>query len=99
MCLTNGFPRITKAYVEGLIVDEHVRYIPETRTTICSVLLVNKQAITEFATCGADQEFDPTKGRSVARKKVLAAIIKYEHYLYRQRIYEATKDKHNGPRK
>lgn len=96
--LTSGIPRITKNYVEGLIVDEHVRYIPETSTTICSVRLVNKQSITASATCGADQEFDPTKGRSVARKKVLAEIIKYEHYLHRQRIYEALKEKENGTR-
>lgn len=94
---SNDAPRINKAHVEGLIVDEHVRYIPETRTTICSVRLINKQTITESATCGADQEFDPFKGRSVARKKVLTEIIKYEHYLLRQRIYEAQKEKNNGP--
>jgi hypothetical protein len=94
----NGIPRITKAHVEGLIVDEHVRYISETRTTICSVRLINEQTITESATCGADQQFDPIKGRSVARRKVLKEIIKYEHYLQRQRIYEAKKEKENGSR-
>lgn len=86
-------PRITKAYVQQLIVDEQIRYIPETRTTVCSVLLVNDQSITETATCGADQEYDPIKGRSVARKKVLNEIIRCEHYLYRQRLYEAKQGK------
>lgn len=96
MADTNVIPRITKAHVEQLIVDEQIRYIPETRTTICSVRLVNRQSITESATCGPDQEFDPIKGRSRARKKVLNEIIKYEHYLQRQRIYEAKRDKDNG---
>lgn len=95
---TGGIPRITKEYVAGLIVDEHVRYIPETRTTVCSVRLVNKQTVTEFATCGADQEYDPVKGRSVARRKVLNEIIKYEHYLQRQRVYEAERELRNGSR-
>jgi hypothetical protein len=93
MSTPNGIPRITKAYVEALIVEEHVRFIPETRTTICSVRLVNKQSVTQFATCGIDQEYDPIRGRSVARKKVLAEIIKNEHYLLRQRLYEAEKEK------
>lgn len=95
---TNGLPRITRSHVEGLIVDEHVRYISETRTTICSVRLINEQTITESATCGADQQFDPLKGRSVARRKVLNEIIRYEHYLHRQRVYEARKEKENGSR-
>jgi len=95
---TNGIPRITKDYVSGLIVDEHVRYIPETRTTICSVRLVNLQTITESATCGADQDFDPIKGRTIARRKVLNEIIKYEHYLHRQRVYEAERELKNGSR-
>uniref|UniRef100_A0AB39CD02 Uncharacterized protein n=1 Tax=Pseudomonas phage RVTF4 TaxID=3236931 RepID=A0AB39CD02_9VIRU len=95
---TSGIPRITKDYVAGLIVDEHVRYIPETRTTICSVRLVNSQTITESATCGADQEYDPIKGRTVARRKVLNEIIRYEHYLQRQRIYEAERELKHGPR-
>lgn len=94
----DGIPHITKDYVARLIVDEQIRYIPETRTTVCSVRLINKQTVTEFATCGADQEFDPIKGRSVARRKVLNEIIRYEHYLQRQRIYEAERELTHGSR-
>jgi hypothetical protein len=85
----DGFPRITKAYVSSLIIDEQVRYIVETRTTVCSVRLVNGRTVTETATCGWDKQFDPIKGRTVARKKVLDKIIDYEQYLHCQRIYEA----------
>jgi hypothetical protein len=98
MVVANGIPRINKAHAEALIVDEHVRYISETRTTICSVRLINEQTVTEFATCGVDQTFDPIKGRTIARKKVLNEIIKHEHYLLRQRLYEAKKEKENGSR-
>lgn len=95
---TEGIPRITKDYVASLIAVEKVIYIPETRTTVCSVRLVNKQTITEFATCGAGQEYDPIKGRTVARRKVLNEIIRNEHYLLRQRIYEAERELTNGSR-
>lgn len=94
--MSEPIPRITKAYVAQLIVDEQIRYIPETNTTICSVRLVNRSSITEHATCGPDQEFDPIKGRTRARKKVLNEIIKCELYLLRQRLYEAKRDKENG---
>lgn len=99
MSVPSNVPRITKTYIEELIVDEHLRYIPETRTTVCSVRLINRQSITQYATCGADQEYDPIKGRSVARKKVLNEIIKYEHYLFRQRMYEAAKGNQECPKK
>lgn len=92
------FPRITKAYVQGLIQSESVRYIAETSTTICSVKLRNRSSVTEFATCGPGKTFDPVKGLAAARRKVFHKIIEFEFYLLRQRIYEheLTKDKTDG---
>lgn len=88
-------PRITKAYVQQLIQSEHVRYITETRTTICSVKLLNRESVTEFATCGPGKVFDPIKGLSAARRKVMHKIIEFEFYLLRQRMYEHELTKEN----
>ena len=81
-------PRLTLDYLKSRISSEHYHYFEATRTTVCSVMLVNGFSITVSVVCSNTEQYDETVGRRHAFSKVLDKIRKREYYLLKQRLYE-----------
>lgn len=82
------YPRLTLEYLRSRIVSEHYHYFEATRTTVCSVLLVNGFSITASVVCSNSELYDEAIGRRHVLNKVLEKIRKREYYLLKQRLYE-----------
>ena len=81
-------PRLTMEYLKSRIASEHYHHFPVTRTTVCSVLLVNGFSITASVVCKNTDLYDEAIGQKHAMTKVLDKLRKREYYLLRQRLHE-----------
>lgn len=82
-------PRLTDDYLESMIVHEDYHQFPQTRLTVCCLVLRNGWELSGEAACANPQQFDPQIGRRQARKNALKRVKSREQYLLRQRLFEA----------
>lgn len=81
-------PRVTKAYAESLIAVEKYHVDEELAVVICLVRLKTGQRTVGEAIVANTDMFDIERGKSVARKKVIKAIMESEMYVLRTKLYE-----------
>lgn len=82
------FPRVTKAYAKSLIVKERMVVDHEMCIVVCMVKLVNGHRLTAEAIVANNSSFDPEKGETIAREKVIDKIINLEMYNLRSKLHE-----------
>lgn len=74
-------PRLTPAHIDAQIHTVHYHRVPNTTTTICTLVLRNGFTITETSACVSAANFDETIGRELAYKKARERIWDFEGYL------------------
>lgn len=81
-------PRITQAEIDALITDEKFIILPDGRTTICQLTLVNGFTVRGEASTVYVENFDPEIGQRISRENAKQKIWLLEGYLLAQRRYE-----------
>lgn len=82
-------PRLSYPYLETLIVREDYHHFADTGVTVCCLVVTNGYSVTADAVCANTALFDPDTGRLRARRKALKRLMELEHYLLRQRLFDA----------
>jgi hypothetical protein len=82
------FPAITPVHLELCVVSEDYHVFPGTTLTVCCLTLENGYTVTGQSACVHAGNFDPVRGRQVARKNAVDNIWALEGYLLRQRLFE-----------
>lgn len=83
-----GYPQLNDEYLESLITHEDYHHFPQTGVTVCCLVVKNGYSVTDEAVCANVATFDPDVGKRRARRNALNELLRMEHYLLRQRIYE-----------
>ena len=81
-------PRVTQADIDALITDETFVILPDGRTTICQLTLVNGFTVRGESSTVYIENFDEKIGRDIARRNAVEKIWLLEGYLLAQRRYE-----------
>ncbi len=79
-------PRITQAEIDALIKDEQYVLMPDARTTICQLTLVNGFTVRGESSCVYAENFDAAIGRKIARDNARNKIWALEGYLLRDKL-------------
>lgn len=81
-------PRVDKATILNLIVGEKYVRMPDGRTTICELTLLNGFTVRGESSCVFVENFDEDIGRSIAKEAAVGKVWQLEGYLLAQRHYE-----------
>jgi hypothetical protein len=81
-------PRVTKEHIDSLIKGEDYVVMPDGRTTICQLTLVNGFTVRGESSCVSIENFDADKGREYSYENAVEKIWELEGYLLAQRLYE-----------
>ena len=84
-------PRLTPAHIDSTIREIKYYVVPETTTTICSLVLMNGFVVNGESAAASKENFDAEIGRKVAYENAREQIWKLEGYLLKQKLYEASK--------
>lgn len=80
MNLPNSRFSITREQAEDLIVKEKTIHDSELAITIVMAVLKNGHRLTTNSTVADDGIFDQAKGYEIAKRRLIAEIIRYETY-------------------
>ncbi len=83
-------PRLTPEYIDSCIVSEQYHHFPGTTVTVCCLMLRNGYNAVGESACVSPENFDAEIGRKIARDNARLHIWRYEGYLLRQRLAEAS---------
>lgn len=81
-------PRLTLADIESKIVKTHFHIVPETTTTICTLVLQNGFTVVGKSACVSAANFDKQIGEDIARNDALDKVWELEGYLLKQREFD-----------
>ena len=84
-------PRLTPAHIDSVIKEIKYYVVPDTTTTICSLVLSNGFVVNGESAAASKENFDEEIGRKVAYENAREQIWKLEGYLLKQKLYEASK--------
>lgn len=73
-------PRITPEHIEACIAAEDYHVFDGTTTTVCCLILLNGFTVIGASYCANPADFDPEKGRQIARKNASEKIGEFEAY-------------------
>lgn len=81
-------PRLTLADIESKIVKTHFHIVPETTTTICTLVLANGFTVVGKSACVSPENFDKAIGEDIARNDAVEKVWELEGYLLKEREFE-----------
>lgn len=81
-------PRVTEEDVKAAIKEEVFVVMPDGRTTICQLTLVNGFTVRGESSCVYIENFDAEVGKDIARKQATNKVWQLEAYLLAQRRHE-----------
>lgn len=81
---------VTLEKIESKIRSESYIVLPDGRTTICQITLINNFTVNGHSACVDQKNFDFEIGRKIAREDAIRQIWPLEGYLLSQRIFENT---------
>ena len=79
---------VTLEKIESKIRSESYIVLPDGRTTICQLTLINNFTVNGHSACVDQKNFDFEIGRKIAREDAIRLIWPLEGYLLSQRIFE-----------
>lgn len=82
-------PRITELDVESNIVTTEFIVMPDGRTTVCHLTLVNGYTLRGEASCVSIENFDAELGQKYAREDAVRKIWPLMGYALAERLYFA----------
>lgn len=81
-------PRLTPAYIDYVIKEIKYYVVPDTTTTICSLVLQNGFVVNGESAVASKENFDEEIGRKVAYENARDKIWMLEGYLLKQKLFE-----------
>jgi hypothetical protein len=81
-------PRLNPAKIDSVINKIHYHIVPETTTTLCSLILFNGYVVTGESAAVPKENFDEQIGRKIAFENARDKIWALEGYLLKQKLYE-----------
>lgn len=79
---------IDKADIEERIKDVNYLVMPDGRTTICTITMVNGFTVNGFSACVDIKNFDAALGRKYSYEKAFLDLWQLEGYLLAERLYK-----------
>jgi hypothetical protein len=79
-------PRLTPEHIDAQIVAEHFHVFEGTTLTVCALTLRNGFQVIGMSAAASPENFNPTIGRSIARKNAREQIWQLEGYLLKERL-------------
>lgn len=79
-------PRLTPAHIDSVIKEIKYYIVPDTTTTICSLVLSNGFVVNGESAAASKENFDEEIGRKVAYENARDKIWMLEGYLLKQKI-------------
>ena len=83
-CLTA--PRVTKDYIESLVVKEQYHVFEGSTFTSCLLTLKNGFTVHGESACASPENFDAELGEKIARDNAVNKIWMLEGYLLRENL-------------
>lgn len=80
---------LTKLDIISKIAAVEYVFLSDRKTTLCQLTLVNGFTVLGYSSCASPDNFDVSKGQTVAYNNAVNNIWELEGYLLMQRIYEA----------
>ena len=82
-------PRLTPAHIDSVIKEIKYYVVPNTTTTICSLILLNGFVVNGESAAASKENFDEEIGRKIAYENARDKIWMLEGYLLKQKLFEA----------
>lgn len=80
-------PRLTPAHIDSTIKDIHYHIVPNTTTTICSLVLMNGFVVNGESASASKDNFNEQIGREIAYNNARDKIWQLEGYLLKQNLH------------
>lgn len=84
-------PRLTPAHIDSVMREIKYHKVPDTTTTICSIVLVNGFVVNGESAAASPENFDEEIGKKIAFENARDKIWMLEGYLLKQKLYESEK--------
>ena len=81
-------PRLTPAHIDSVIKEIKYYVVPNTTTTICSLILLNGFVVNGESAAASKENFDEEIGRKIAYENARDKIWMLEGYLLKQKLFE-----------
>ena len=81
-------PRLTPAHIDSVIKEIKYYVVPDTTTTICSLVLSNGFVVNCESAAASKENFDEEIGRKIAYENARDKIWMLEGYLLKQKLFE-----------
>ena len=81
-------PRLTPAHIDSVIKEIKYYVVPDTTTTICSLILSNGFVVDGESAAASKENFDEEIGRKIAYENARDKIWMLEGYLLKQKLFE-----------
>lgn len=83
--------KITGEYISSRIAETHYSILPDGRTTVCSLVLVNGYTVTGSSSCLDRANFSVDRGRNYSFEKAFEKICEVEAFLAMEDEYRKVK--------
>lgn len=80
---------VDKSDIEARVKDVGYLTMPDGRTTICTITMVNNFTVNGFSACVNPKNFDPAIGRKYAYENAFEKLWQLEGYLLAERLYRS----------
>ena len=80
-------PRLTPAHIDSVISDIHYYVVPNTTTTICSLVLMNGFVVNGESAAASPENFNEDISKEIAYNNARDKIWQLEGYLLKQSLY------------
>lgn len=84
--------KITNEYIKSRVAETHYSILPDGRTTVCSIVLVNGYTVTGSSSCLDRANFSVDLGRNYSFQKAFEKIFEVEAFLAMEDEYRKVKD-------
>lgn len=82
-------PQLTLADIESKIRKTNFHIVPETTTTVCTLVLANGFTVTGTSACVSPKTFNKELGEKYAREDAIAKVWQLEGYLLKEKLSKA----------
>ena len=86
--MTQKHPKLTKEYLQSLIISDQYHTFEGTTLTLCVLKLKNGATITGESYSARIEDFNAVTGQEESYKKAFQTLWDFEGYLLKQKIYE-----------
>ena len=80
-------PRLTPDHIDSVIKGETYTNLPDGRTVICQLTLLNGYTVDGKSACVSKENFNQEIGNNIARQNAREKIWELEGYLLKEKIF------------